>query len=80
VWILHNANMLNVHELKPQDFVGLSPGAAAELAAKVLQHIGQQSQHIALNNHIENLVRPWAMGRKHGSSPVVNWPANVLPL
>ncbi|MEY3124142.1 MAG: hypothetical protein RLZZ573_662 [Pseudomonadota bacterium] len=47
VWILHNANMLNVHELKPQDFVGLSPGAAAELAAKVLQHIGQQSQHIA---------------------------------
>ena len=46
VWILHNANMLNVHELKPQDFVGLSPGAAAELAAKVLQHIGHQSQHI----------------------------------
>jgi transposase len=39
--------MLNVHELKPQDFVGLSSGAAAELAAKVLQHIGQQSQHIA---------------------------------
>ena len=39
--------MLNVHELKPQDFVGLSPGAAAELAAKVLQHIGQQSRHIA---------------------------------
>ena len=47
VWILHNANMLNVHELKPQDFVGLSPGAAAELATKVLQHIGHQSQHIA---------------------------------
>jgi transposase len=39
--------MLNVHELKPQDFVGLSPCAVAELAAKVLQHIGQQSQHIA---------------------------------
>ena len=38
--------MLNVHELKPQDFVGLSSGAAAELAAKVLQHIGHQSQHI----------------------------------
>ena len=47
VWILHNTNMINVHELKPQDFVGLSPGAAAELAAKVLQHIGHQSQHIA---------------------------------
>lgn len=39
--------MFNVHELSPQDFVGLSPCAAAELAAKVLQHIGQQSQHIA---------------------------------
>jgi hypothetical protein len=39
--------MLNVHALSPQDFVGLSPAAAAELAAKVLQHIGQQSQHIA---------------------------------
>lgn len=39
--------MLNVHELSPKDFVGLSPAAAAELAAKVLQHIGQQSQHIA---------------------------------
>jgi transposase len=47
VWISHNTNMLNVHELKPQDFVGLSPGAAAELATKVLQHIGHQSQHIA---------------------------------
>lgn len=44
---LHNANMLNVHQLSPQDFVGLSPCAAAELAAKVLQYIGQQSQHIA---------------------------------
>jgi transposase len=44
---LHNVNMLNVHTLSPQDFVGLSPAAAAELAAKVLQHIGQQSQHIA---------------------------------
>lgn len=39
--------MLNVHQLSPQDFVGLSPCAAAELAAKVLQYIGQQSQHIA---------------------------------
>ena len=44
---LHNANMLNVHQLSPQDFVGLSPCAAAELAAKVLHYIGQQSQHIA---------------------------------
>ena len=44
---LDNANMLNVHELSPQDFIGLSPAAAAEFAAKVLQHIGQQSQHIA---------------------------------
>ena len=39
--------MLSVDQLSPQDFVGLSPAAAGELAAKVLQHIGQQSQHIA---------------------------------
>ncbi len=39
--------MLNLHELRPQDFVGLSPAAAAELAAKVLQHIALQGQHIA---------------------------------
>ena len=38
--------MLTVDQLKPQDFVGLSPAAAAELAARVLQHIGQQSQQI----------------------------------
>lgn len=39
--------MLNVHELKAQDFVGLSPAAAAQLAARVLEHVGQQSQQIA---------------------------------
>jgi transposase len=39
--------MLNLHELRPQDFVGLSPEAAAELAAKVLHHIALQGQHIA---------------------------------
>lgn len=39
--------MLNVHELSPQDFVGLSPEVLAELAAKVLAHVGQQSKHIA---------------------------------
>ena len=47
VRVLHNAAMLNLHELRPQDFVGLSPDAAAQLAAKVLQHIAQQGQHIA---------------------------------
>jgi hypothetical protein len=47
VWILQNTNMLNVHELKAQDFVGLSPAAAAQLAARVLEHVGQQSQQIA---------------------------------
>ena len=39
--------MLNMHELSPQDFVGLSPEVLAELATKVLQHIGHQSKHIA---------------------------------
>jgi hypothetical protein len=38
--------MLNVHELSPQDFVGLSPAAAAELAARVLAHFGEQSRQI----------------------------------
>jgi len=38
--------MLNVHELSPQDFVGLSPTAAAELAARVLAHFGEQSRQI----------------------------------
>ena len=42
----HNANMLNVHELSPQDFVGLSPAAAAQLAARVLALFGQQSRQI----------------------------------
>ena len=38
--------MLNVHELSPQDFVGLSPAAAAQLAARVLALFGQQSRQI----------------------------------
>ena len=38
--------MLNVHELSPQDFVGLSPAAAAELATRVLAHVGAQSRQI----------------------------------
>jgi transposase len=46
VWILHNANMLSVDQLKPQDFVGLSSAAAAELAARVLAHVGEQSRQI----------------------------------
>jgi len=46
VWILHNADMLSVDQLKPQDFVGLSPAAAGELAARVLAHVGEQSRQI----------------------------------
>ena len=38
--------MLRVDQLKPQDFVGLSPAAAAELAARVLAHVGEQSRQI----------------------------------
>ena len=34
----------NLHELKPQGFVGLSP--AAELAARVLAHVGAKSRQI----------------------------------
>jgi transposase len=46
VWILHNTNMLRVDQLSAQDFVGLSPGAAAQLAARVLAHVGEQSRQI----------------------------------
>ena len=38
--------MLSVHELSPQDFVGLSPAGAAALAAHVLAHLGEQSRQI----------------------------------
>ena len=56
--LLDNANMFNVHALSPQDFVGLSPAAAADLAAQVLQHIGQQSQQIAQQSqHIESQAK-----------------------
>ena len=38
--------MLRVDQLSPQDFVGLSPTAATELAARVLAHVGEQSRQI----------------------------------
>ena len=31
------------------------------------------------NNHIENLMRPWAMGRKEWLFAGVNWLANAPP-
>ena len=46
VWILHNTHMLRVDQLSSQDFVGLSPTAATELAARVLAHVGEQSRQI----------------------------------
>ncbi|WP_309639229.1 IS66 family transposase, partial [Methylibium sp.] len=39
--------MLNVHELKAQDLRGLSPSSLAEVAAQMLQRIGEQSKQIA---------------------------------
>jgi transposase len=39
--------MLNVHELKAQDLHGLSPSSLAEVAAQMLQRIGEQSRHIS---------------------------------
>ena len=44
---LHNTHMLNVHELKAQDLHGLSPSSLAEVAAQMLQRIGEQSKQIA---------------------------------
>lgn len=45
-FVLHNTNMLNVQELKAQDLQRLSPDALAEVAAKMLQHIIEQSKQI----------------------------------
>jgi hypothetical protein len=60
VWILHNTQMLSVHQLSPQDFVGLSPTAAAELAARVLAHAGEQSQKA----RPVTAARPWCVSAK----------------
>jgi transposase len=49
---LHNTRMLNVHELKAQDLHGLSPSSLAEVAAQMLQHIGQQSKQIAERDRV----------------------------
>ena len=38
--------MLRVDQLSAQDFVGLSPADAAQLAARVLAHVGEQSRQI----------------------------------
>jgi len=46
VWILHNTNMPRVDQLSAQDFVGLSAAAVAQLAARVLAHVGEQSRQI----------------------------------
>ena len=45
-FVLHNANMLNVHQLNALDLQRLSPGALADVAAKMLQHIIEQSKQI----------------------------------
>ena len=45
--VLHNTSMLNVHELKAQDLRSLSPSSLAEVAAQMLQRIGEQSKQIA---------------------------------
>ena len=43
---LHNTRMLNVQALQAKDLKGLSPGAMAEVATRMLAHIGEQSRHI----------------------------------
>ena len=45
-FVLHNTNMLNVHEFKAQDLQNLSPDALAEVAAELLLHIAEQSKLI----------------------------------
>ena len=48
---LHNRRMLNVHEFKAQDLQRLSPGALAEVAMRMLEHIAEQSQQIDFQAH-----------------------------
>ena len=43
--------MLNVHEFKAQDLQRLSPGALAEVAMRMLEHIAQQGQQIDFQAH-----------------------------
>ena len=43
--------MLNVHEFKAQDLQRLSPGALAEVAMRMLEHIAQQDQQIDFQAH-----------------------------
>ena len=48
---MHNAGMLNVHELKAQDLQRLSPGALAEVAMRMLEHLAQQGQQVDFQAH-----------------------------
>ena len=43
--------MLNVQEFKAQDLQRLSPGALAEVAMRMLEHIAQQDQQIYFQAH-----------------------------
>ncbi|HYN63454.1 MAG TPA: hypothetical protein VES36_02535, partial [Candidatus Limnocylindrales bacterium] len=42
----HTTHMLDVHAFKAQELRALSPGALAEMAEQMLQHIGEQSKQI----------------------------------
>ena len=50
--------MLDVHAIKVQDLKALSPAELAELATRMLGHIGEQSKHIdALDKRVDSQAR-----------------------
>jgi len=50
--------MLDVHAIKAQDIKALSPAELAELATRMLDHIGEQSKHIdALDKRVDSQAR-----------------------
>jgi len=50
--------MLDVHAIKAQDIKALSPAELAELAARMLAHIGEQTKHIdALDKRVDSQAR-----------------------
>ena len=44
--------MLSMRELKPQDLQGLSPETVVQLAAQMLEHIGQQAREIEVKQQL----------------------------
>jgi hypothetical protein len=64
---------------------GPDGGATAKAIDYTLGHWAALTRHlkdgaVAIdNNHLERQIKPWAMGRRHGSSWAANSPASARP-